>query len=135
MRKFIIACFDLCTGCRICELACSMTKYGVYAPRKALLRVTTEREGLKSQPITCIQCENAICMRVCPVKAIERDEKTGAVIINEDRCIGCRECVLTCPLRIIYFDSTTKKAGKCDLCNGDPVCVKYCPTKAIMLTS
>lgn len=133
MRKFVYGFFDLCSGCRICELACSSTKFGAYAPRKAHIVISIESKGLRAQPIVCTQCENAPCMHACPTNAIKRDEKTGAVVISEEKCTGCRMCVPACPIKAIHFDNVTKKATKCDLCNGDPACVKYCPTKALAL--
>ena len=133
MRRYVFGYFDLCTGCKICELACSRVKYGTYAPRKAHISVSIESEGLRAQPTICIQCENAPCAKACSVSAIKRDEKIGAVIISEEKCIGCRLCVSACPIEAIYFDDTKNKATKCDSCNGDPICVKYCPTKALAL--
>lgn len=133
MRKFVFGYFDLCTGCRICELVCSATKLRAYAPRKAHVAISIESKGLRAQPIICIQCENAPCMYACPTNAIQRDEKIGAVVISEEKCSGCRMCVPACPIKAIQFNVETKKATKCDLCNGDPVCVKYCPTEALAL--
>jgi len=133
LRKLVFGYFDLCTGCRICELACSAAKLEAYAPRKAHIAVSIEAEGLKAQPTICIQCENASCMKACPSNAIKRDEKLSVVVIHEEKCIGCRLCVLACPIKAIFFDERTMKALKCDLCDGDPICVKYCPTKALAL--
>lgn len=133
LRKFVFGYFDLCTGCRICELACSATKVGAYSPRKAHIAISIESEGLRAQPIVCIQCENAPCSYACPNNAIQRDEKTGSVVISEEKCNGCRMCVLACPIEAVYLDVETRKATKCDLCGGDPVCAKYCPTKALVL--
>jgi len=133
LRKLVSGYFDLCTGCRICELACSAIKFGAYTPRKAHVAISIESQGLRAQPTICIQCQNAPCLRACPTDAIQRDEKIGAVVISEEKCTGCRMCIPACPIKAIYFNATTRKATKCDLCNGDPVCVKYCPTKALAL--
>ena len=133
MRQQIVPFFDLCTGCRICELACSQNHFRAYAPRKAHVAVSIESEGLRAQPSICIQCDDAPCVRVCPVDAIDKDDKLGAVLINRDKCTGCKMCVLACPIDAIYFDTESKKATKCDLCQGEPACVKYCPTKALAL--
>lgn len=133
MRKFVFGHFDLCTGCRICELACSATKFGAYAPRRAHITISIESKGLRGQPTVCTQCENAPCIHACPTNAIQRDEKIGAVVISEEKCTGCRMCVLACPIEAIYFDVETRKATKCDLCGGAPICVKYCPTTALAL--
>jgi Fe-S-cluster-containing hydrogenase component 2 len=131
MRKAIIPYFDLCTGCRTCELACSMTKLEAYAPRLSHIRVTTESGGLRAQPHICQQCEDPPCWKSCPVGAFKRDEKTSAVLIAPEKCIGCRNCVTACPVNAMGFDGVARKAVKCDLCFGDPQCVRYCPTKAL----
>jgi Fe-S-cluster-containing hydrogenase component 2 len=133
LRKLVFGHFDLCTGCRICELACSAAKFGAYAPRKAHITISIESEGLRAQPTVCIQCEKAPCIQACPIGAISRDEKLGAVIISKEQCTGCGTCVQACPIGAMYFDENARKATKCDLCDGDPVCVKYCPTKALTL--
>jgi carbon-monoxide dehydrogenase iron sulfur subunit len=66
-------------------------------------------------------------MDVCPMGAITYNDQTGAVIIDSDRCIGCKMCVYVCPLgACILVESDKFSVVKCDLCNGDPECVKYC---------
>lgn len=131
LRKAIIPYFDLCTGCRTCELACSMTKLNAYAPRLSHVQVTMESDGMRSQPNICEQCEDPACWRTCPADAFKRDEKTNAVLIVSEKCTGCGNCVTACPVGAIQFDKLANKATKCDLCFGDPQCVKYCPTKAL----
>ena len=69
-------------------------------------------------------------MEVCPVGAIFRDEK-DAVIINPDKCIGCKMCMNASPLGKIGFNTERRQVHKCDLCGGDPKCAKFCPTGAI----
>jgi Fe-S-cluster-containing hydrogenase component 2 len=73
-----------------------------------------------------MQCRDPLCMDVCPVTAISRNEETGALIVNVDQCVGCRMCTVVCPLGGISINYENGKAMKCDLCDGDPVCVKAC---------
>jgi Fe-S-cluster-containing dehydrogenase component len=70
-------------------------------------------------------------VKACPVEAFHRDEKTGAVLIDDDVCIGCRLCIDECPFGGISIDPDKERVIKCDLCGGDPQCVKYCPTSAL----
>ncbi len=70
-------------------------------------------------------------MRVCPVAAITVDEATGAKVVSEQRCIGCKVCTIACPFGMINFDFDRGKVVKCDLCGGDPACAKVCPQDAI----
>ncbi len=122
---------DLCTGCRACELACSFVNEGVFSPTKARIRVVKfDRDGIDI-PIGCEHCEDAPCMIACPVRAIYRDEKTHAVILDPDLCIGCKRCMITCPFGAIGFDEDKRIFFKCDLCMGDPECVKWCFTQAV----
>jgi carbon-monoxide dehydrogenase iron sulfur subunit len=89
-----------------------------------------EWEG-KYIPVTCQQCESAPCMAICPVKAISRNQSLNRVEVNYDRCIGCRMCITACPFGAMLFNGLTQKVMKCDFCDGDPQCVRFCETKAI----
>lgn len=123
-----------CTGCRMCEVACSFQKERASVPSKARIHVLKwEKQGLDI-PITCFQCTTALCMEACPVSALSRDKEYGSVVVSEEKCIGCKLCVLACPFGGIGFDMDKGKAIKCDLCNGDPRCAKICPTGAIKYT-
>lgn len=128
MRAVIHCNFDLCTGCSICQLACSQVKTGGTNPRAALLTIT--RNGLAFRPVVCAQCQNAFCMRVCPVEAIYHDSDSR-VIIDGDKCTGCGLCVEACQEGMVFWDAENKKAVKCDLCGGEPACVAFCPTGAL----
>lgn len=132
MPTKIIANFDLCTGCGICQLVCSQKTAGTYNPRNACLLINMEMEGVVHKPVVCNHCENAFCQKVCVFNAITRDEETGAVEIDEAACKRCRKCAQICPIQVIYMNED-RKAVKCDLCSGDPLCVKYCPTGALRL--
>lgn len=70
-------------------------------------------------------------MQACPVNAIDVDEATGAKIVLDDVCVGCKLCVIACPFGTIFFDKDADSATKCDLCAGDPACAHACPTGAI----
>lgn len=125
--------FDLCTGCGMCQLECSFHLLGAYNPNRSLLRIETRTENLYHFPIICNQCENAYCANVCPVKAIQRNKETGALIVDHEICVGCNLCSRYCPIEMAGVDPDLKKSVKCDLCNGDPACVKVCPTGALEL--
>ncbi len=124
--------FDLCTGCGACLLACSNRAAGGYSPRLARLKVISAGENLVSRPLVCTQCENPFCLRTCPVQAISKSEQTGVVEIDKEKCTGCGNCVKACPDNMIRLD-LSGKADKCDLCAGDPLCVRYCVPRALKL--
>lgn len=124
--------FDLCTGCGACMLACSNRAAGGYNPRLARLKIFSENENLVNRPVVCTQCENPFCLNACPFEAISRNEETGVVLIDKQTCTGCGNCIAACPDEMIQFDSG-KKADKCDMCEGDPLCVKYCAPRALQL--
>ena len=70
-------------------------------------------------------------MAICPVVAIYQDESLDRVMIDYDKCIGCRMCVAVCPFGCMSFNVAEKKVFKCDLCDGDPICVKFCQHDAL----
>ncbi|MFP4084880.1 MAG: 4Fe-4S dicluster domain-containing protein [Desulfonatronovibrio sp.] len=132
-EKFIRTHFDLCTGCSLCKTACSMHIFGGFNPNKSMIRIKHMWENLAHVPVVCEHCVNPMCLNVCPVKAITRDEQTAAVIIDQDKCVSCGLCSRYCPLEMIHADPETGKAYKCDLCQGNPACVQACPFGALEL--
>ena len=70
-------------------------------------------------------------MKVCPVKAITRDGN-GACVINYDKCIGCKMCKNACPLGNMSYSTRLRRVFKCDLCGGEPKCVRFCPGGALL---
>ena len=131
MAKILMINHEKCTGCRLCELVCSVSHDGVSNPTRSRINIIKwEAEGLYI-PMSCQQCEDAPCMTICPVKAISRDQELDYVKIDYNVCIGCRSCVAVCPFGAVGFNVKDKKVFKCDLCEGDPQCVRFCEVKAV----
>jgi len=130
-EKILVINVEECTGCRICELICSFYREREFNPTKSRIHIVQwEREGV-DVPSVCLHCEMPACETVCPTDAIYKDAKSGAVLIHDELCIGCKACLLACPFGGISIDLEKRKIIKCDLCGYDPRCVKFCPTGAI----
>jgi len=129
--KMLVVNAERCTGCRLCEVVCSVKHTGVSNPTRARIRIVKwEREGFYL-PIKCQHCEDAPCLAICPRGALFRDPELNTVRINRDLCIGCKMCVMACPFGAMGFDAEARKVFKCDLCHGDPQCVRFCYVKAV----
>lgn len=124
-----------CTGCKTCELVCSFTHYKIFNPCLARIRVTNLEPELIDFPITCRQCYNPPCRKVCPNQAISASNHLGVNQVDENLCIGCGECVLACPFGAIYIPTGEQIPISCDLCGGDPQCVHYCPFEVLKYKS
>ncbi|MHB0981123.1 MAG: 4Fe-4S dicluster domain-containing protein [Thermoleophilia bacterium] len=133
MYRVITVDTEKCTGCRTCEIACSLHTYGECNPSRSRISIIrTQDDGLiVTIPVVCQQCVKPLCLNMCPSEALSRDPKTNAVVVDEDRCLGCRTCVYVCPFGAPSVDPRLGVAQKCDLCGGDPTCVAVCPKKAL----
>jgi Fe-S-cluster-containing hydrogenase component 2 len=131
MAKMLLISPEKCTGCHSCELGCSLAKEERFIPALSRVSVFTwEREGI-SVPMMCVQCEDAFCQGACPTGSITRDPLTGAMLVNDRTCIKCKMCVQACPFGGTAYDPVSAHILKCDLCGGDPECVKFCPSDAL----
>ncbi|PKM92743.1 MAG: 4Fe-4S ferredoxin [Elusimicrobia bacterium HGW-Elusimicrobia-4] len=129
--KVLIVDPEKCSGCRICENACSYFHEQIFNPAKSRIQIVSNKTEAVFYPMICEQCEKAPCAEVCPAKAISKNDETGAWVVDVKKCIGCKLCVQACPVGIMNFDSDAGISLKCDLCSGDTQCVKYCPMVAI----
>jgi carbon-monoxide dehydrogenase iron sulfur subunit len=131
VHKSLIIDANKCTSCLQCEMACSYEHTGAFNPARSRIKVFEVDHGIRAIPYTCTQCSDAWCMQACPTYAITRSDETGAVEVNDAKCVGCKVCTIACPFGTINYDQKTGKVVKCNLCSGDPECAKACPTEAI----
>jgi tetrathionate reductase subunit B len=142
-KKRLAMLFDLrkCIGCNACAVACKSENdvpLGVW--RSWVKKIEKGNYPHAKEfylPIVCNNCDNPICVTVCPVNAgIKRPD--GIVTIDPHRCIGCRYCMASCPYGVRYINPTKKIAEKCYWCHHridaglEPACVLACPTGAII---
>lgn len=131
-----------CVECRACESACKQwnkVEIGVGVRRR---QVRVYEMGtfpkVRQQALSggCNHCENAWCIKVCPVKAISRRED-GIILIDQNKCVGCQQCAAFCPYGAPQFNTRTRKMDKCTMCSDrvdgglQPACATLCPTGAL----
>jgi len=138
-------------ACRLCEIQCivahSKSKKILKAfkeePLRAFPRLKVYEKGPVSFALQCRHCEpvdeqgkEAPCIEACLTGAMKRNNKTGTVEHDPEKCIGCWMCIMVCPYGVIIPDTRQKKViTKCDLCPDEeiPACVKACPNEALVL--
>ncbi len=140
--KRIYAREEFCLGCRLCEINClvshSKSKKIIKAYRNERDKIQpgmrVEDSGAVSFAVQCRHCDDAPCVEACITGAMRRDPDTGAVVCDEERCVGCWSCIMACPAGAVRRGKTRKAASKCDLCMGEetPVCVLNCPNEALI---
>ena len=134
-----------CIGCNACTMACKAennTPIGVDYNRVIEIEEGDFRDprkapnvGVTFVPMPCMHCGRPACQAACPVGAITKRKKDGIVLINKDKCIGCRYCAWACPYGAPQFNAEAKIMEKCTLCvhrveKGQlPACVNTCPAK------
>lgn len=156
MAKAMLVDFSKCIGCRACQVACKAWNQrdgvvtentGSYenppdlAPQSwTRIKFVEEGEGdaLKwhFRRMMCQHCTEAACEQVCPPKAISH--QGSAVVIDQEKCTGCKYCVSACPFSVPRYDAETNTAMKCTLCidrtSNDkvPACAKVCAPGAVL---
>ena len=161
MKLGLVIDLDTCVGCHGCATACKqwntsgtlgpLTDVAAYdeSPDGAWLnRIRTyevESESSSSTvhfPMSCLHCENADCVSVCPTGASYKREEDGIVLVDQDKCMGCNLCAWACPYGARELDQAQGVMKKCTLCvdriydealpeaERKPACVLTCPTKS-----
>jgi Fe-S-cluster-containing dehydrogenase component len=152
---------DTCVGCQACATSCKewnagglmapltdLDPYGgkvdgVWFNRVHSYEHVTEKGGRTVHfPRSCLHCEQAACVSVCPTGASYKRASDGIVLVDEDKCIGCKLCSWACPYGAREFDLDAGVMKKCTLCvdriynenlaaeDRVPACVAACPTGA-----
>jgi carbon-monoxide dehydrogenase iron sulfur subunit len=140
-----------CTGCHMCELACSAQHEGAYRPSVARLFSEVNPTTGATKGHTCLQLGCAKCQKACPVDAIvtkeitltiagdfAAKEKVGetvkgyVLVVDEEKCTDCGECYDVCPTGVIHSHPDREVAFKCDLCDGDPQCIAFCQNPHVL---
>ncbi len=133
LMKLIQVSHSKCVGCRLCEMVCSLVHDGECSTSKSRITIHRDEEFGNNLVSVCMQCAEAPCLESCAYGAINRDAKTGAVLIDSTLCSGCQACLVVCPVDAVSFDGQKEVAFKCDLCGGEPECVKFCSRGALVL--
>ena len=128
-----------CVGCYACRMACQMINK--LEPEEAFISYKEIEQGTypsvyaETVPVQCMHCENAPCQQVCPTHATYTTE-SGVVLVDEEKCIGCKYCMMACPYGVRDWNKASQTVEKCTLCghltaNGElPACVKSCSAGA-----
>ena len=129
--KVLMIDHEKCTGCRQCEMVCSVFHNGASNPSRSRIKVVKWEHVGFYLPMTCQNCEKPFCVEVCPTKACHKDLENQRVMIDRDKCIGCKTCIVACPFGAPLYDKVERISIKCDYCDGDPQCVRFCEARAI----
>jgi tetrathionate reductase subunit B len=152
--KFLVVDVSRCNGCYNCQIACKDEHVGndwmpyakpqpdtgqFWMKLNEYVRGTVPKVKMHYIPVLCQHCDNAPCIPACPVEGAIYKRDDGLVIIDPEKCTGCKNCVGACPYGAIYFNDSLNLAQKCTMCahlldNGwkEPRCVDACPTGALI---
>ncbi|MBW2207286.1 MAG: 4Fe-4S binding protein [Deltaproteobacteria bacterium] len=126
VRKKLFVLPGVCVGCKLCEMACSLTHEGVINPYLARIKVNQIREEGVAEPTICRHCTPAPCEQACPTKALSPSpDMPGVVICDREKCNQCHSCVDACPFGAIQI-GPLGEILKCDMCGGNPACAAVC---------
>ena len=134
-RNFYID-YSRCIGCQSCVQACAEcdTHRGVSMIH---LEIIERRDSVQTAPQVCMHCEDPICARVCPADAIKKTPDGVVQSSLKPRCIGCSNCVLSCPFGVPKYQAEIDQMTKCDMCydrssvGKKPMCATVCPSGAL----
>jgi anaerobic carbon-monoxide dehydrogenase iron sulfur subunit len=135
MSNCIVVDHRSCTGCKTCEVVCSLRHWGECNPERSAIRVIRreERGLVHSFPLVCRQCTDAACIRACPTGALSRDENGTALSFARDACTSCGLCEEACLIHAVSLDAEAQRVVFCDLCGGEPECIAFCHAGCLSL--
>jgi Fe-S-cluster-containing dehydrogenase component len=160
-RLGLVIDLDICVGCHACAVNCKewntgghmapltdLEPYGAHPTGVWFNRVHAFEAGAGGEgrtvyfPKSCLHCEDAACVTVCPTGASYKRAEDGIVLVDEQKCIGCKLCSWACPYGAREYDSDVGVMKKCTLCidriynqnlepeDRVPACVSTCPASA-----
>ena len=135
-RAFIVCQPEKCTGCQLCEFACS-ARYGGYNPLLSHIRLV-RMQPTSIMAIACRLCDEPTCMYACPRECISVSETTGIMLVDKDVCNGCGWCVEACEFGAVTINHQERVVAMCNLCEdrgGRPRCVEICVYGALSYTT
>ena len=120
-----------CIGCVTCMLVCAAANKDSHSITKSAIKIRTTG-GMASNfvAIVCRGCETPACAEVCPAGALEL-RPGGGVLLNAEKCYGCRRCVPACTVGAVNFDKETMKPIICSHCG---VCTTFCTHDCLVMT-
>jgi anaerobic carbon-monoxide dehydrogenase iron sulfur subunit len=122
---------DKCTGCDLCAEVCSLSKWNEVKPAAAAIHIGRETSEYFGA-FTCSVCDmthDQACVDSCPQDALSYDADAGVVRVDTELCTMCENCLDACAN--VRVDREAERIVICDLCGGDPMCVKWCPEGAL----
>jgi Fe-S-cluster-containing hydrogenase component 2 len=122
---------EKCINCRTCVMVCSFEHFQKFSTTLSAVTVFDFESDVVTVPIMCLQCDEASCVKICPTGAM-RHNAAGVAEVDYNKCITCKMCMQACPLGNISYSQSEKKIFKCDLCGGDPKCVRNCAAGALL---
>lgn len=120
-----------CNLCGVCIAACSLVKTGKFDASQSRIRIETAGSRVPLRAAVCRHCEEPACVTACMRGIIDRDLQTGLVTRRHDGCFRCAACAVSCPAGACVQDIKLNAFTACDLCGGDPLCVRGCLTGAL----
>ena len=144
--KSLVIDISKCSGCYCCQIVCKdehvgndWTPYAKPQPDTGQfwmkihehVRGTIPKVKMAYVPVLCQHCEDAPCIAACPRDALTQSEKNGTILVEEDKCNGCGWCIEACDYGAIMLHPEKKVVFVCDMCEGEPKCVEWCPEEAL----